>query len=290
MRVDLTLEELVTEDLRKKLRAALDRALRGWSSTISRLAEARADMASFAVLQLSGEERAWLTKILRAGVTGTNRWLPIALDTGSGNSIADESTRGYETARALLAKLEVLAKPCDVDEENRDRQAILELAGVLHDTAAKAIDPRDVPLPRIRPCNRCGYEHYFELSAHDLELCPKCGGALYPIVTVVASPTAEAALLRAQAEKLHSTLTPQQCETFGNAMRAAKATASPTPRELATYIFEWLEVRNGGELDAALGAMRVGDRRNAIDELARILECGGRPPNWLPSSSRKESQ
>ncbi len=36
-----------------------------------------------------------------------------------------------------------------------------------------------------RPCNGCGHVHCFVDNSADLEDCPKCGGELYPIVTVI---------------------------------------------------------------------------------------------------------
>jgi hypothetical protein len=51
--------------------------------------------------------------------------------------------------------------------------------------------------------------------------------------------------------------------------------------ELAFYIFDWLEKRNGGELKDALDNMRVCDQRLAHEELALILSCRGKPPNWV---------
>lgn len=50
--------------------------------------------------------------------------------------------------------------------------------------------------------------------------------------------------------------------------------------ECATYILDWLERRNGGELREALERQRVGDRRRLRDELVWILQHGGRPDNW----------
>jgi hypothetical protein len=46
-------------------------------------------------------------------------------------------------------------------------------------------DPRDIPQLQYRPCDHCGHNHYFKLSDDDLENCPKCGGELYSIVTIV---------------------------------------------------------------------------------------------------------
>ncbi len=51
--------------------------------------------------------------------------------------------------------------------------------------------------------------------------------------------------------------------------------------ELAAYILSWLRSRNGGELDEAIGAMRLADHENMREELEMILEHGGRPPNWV---------
>lgn len=52
-------------------------------------------------------------------------------------------------------------------------------------------------------------------------------------------------------------------------------------RDLATYIAQWLEARNGGELREAILGMRVGDYNQLIEELAFILANNGRPPNWV---------
>ena len=41
-----------------------------------------------------------------------------------------------------------------------------------------------VPRPMIRPCHHCGYQHRFTSDTDDLELCPSCGGELYPIVEI----------------------------------------------------------------------------------------------------------
>jgi hypothetical protein len=54
-----------------------------------------------------------------------------------------------------------------------------------------------------------------------------------------------------------------------------------TPTNLATYIIEWIEERNSGELGPAFEAQTVGDRRLMIEELRHILIHGGRPPNWV---------
>jgi hypothetical protein len=51
--------------------------------------------------------------------------------------------------------------------------------------------------------------------------------------------------------------------------------------ELAAYILGWLRSRNGGELDEAIGAMRLADYENMRGELEMILQHGGRPPNWV---------
>lgn len=53
------------------------------------------------------------------------------------------------------------------------------------------------------------------------------------------------------------------------------------PAELAALIVDFLESRNGGELREAFEAQRTGDRRLMLDELALILEVGGRPANWV---------
>lgn len=50
--------------------------------------------------------------------------------------------------------------------------------------------------------------------------------------------------------------------------------------DLATYIAEWLQRRNGGELRSAIMNMRVGDYNLMIEELAFILANDGKPPNW----------
>jgi hypothetical protein len=52
--------------------------------------------------------------------------------------------------------------------------------------------------------------------------------------------------------------------------------------ELALVILSWLRSRNGGELDEAIGAMRLADHENMRGELELILKHGGRPPNWVP--------
>ena len=49
---------------------------------------------------------------------------------------------------------------------------------------------------------------------------------------------------------------------------------------LAAYILDWLRRRNGGELDAAIGAMRLHDFDLAKKELELILIHNGKPPNW----------
>lgn len=61
--------------------------------------------------------------------------------------------------------------------------------------AREVTDPRDVKLLRYRPCDHCGHKHYFELSDDDLDECPRCGGELYPIVTI-AKGAIDAALKR----------------------------------------------------------------------------------------------
>jgi len=50
--------------------------------------------------------------------------------------------------------------------------------------------------------------------------------------------------------------------------------------ELAAYIVEWLRSRNGEQLRPAFDNMRVGDFELMLDELALILQHGGKPPNW----------
>lgn len=59
----------------------------------------------------------------------------------------------------------------------------------------------------------------------------------------------------------------------------ALATPAIAP-ELARYIFTWLRERNEGELDVAIGDMKVYDYETAIDELTLILQHGGKPKNW----------
>jgi len=51
-------------------------------------------------------------------------------------------------------------------------------------------------------------------------------------------------------------------------------------KALASYIFDWLMIRNGGELNDALQTMTVRSFKDALDELELILRHGGRPPNW----------
>lgn len=50
--------------------------------------------------------------------------------------------------------------------------------------------------------------------------------------------------------------------------------------KLATYLIDWLETRNGGELRDPLQDMRVRDRVQMHEELTMILTHGGKPPNW----------
>lgn len=71
----------------------------------------------------------------------------------------------------------------------------------------------------------------------------------------------------------------------------ARFTGDAESDELAVYIFDWLETRNGGELGDALDDMTVGSRKDAISQLALILRSGGHPPHWepLPASKPKGS-
>lgn len=43
-----------------------------------------------------------------------------------------------------------------------------------------------------RPCNHCGHMHVFVAREDDRETCPKCGGDLYPIVTILTDAGAAA--------------------------------------------------------------------------------------------------
>lgn len=52
-------------------------------------------------------------------------------------------------------------------------------------------------------------------------------------------------------------------------------------KALTAYIMSFLRNRNGGELSEAFDAMTVGDDRLIREELELILECGGKPPNWV---------
>ena len=61
-----------------------------------------------------------------------------------------------------------------------------------------------------------------------------------------------------------------------------------TTDELAAYIFRWLCKRNGGELNDAIGNMKVRSLCLAKDELALILEHRGKPPNWLDDDATTE--
>ena len=74
-------------------------------------------------------------------------------------------------------------------------------------------------------------------------------------------------------------------EEVGVYVRALEARfPGPTPAAdkvgLAHCILNWLESRNGAELEPALEGMTVGDQRRMREELTLILEHGGRPPNW----------
>jgi len=73
-------------------------------------------------------------------------------------------------------------------------------------------------------------------------------------------------------------------EEVGIYVRALEARFPKTPVAdtvgLAHYILNWLESRNGAELEPALEGMTVGDQRRMREELTLILEHGGRPPNW----------
>ncbi len=50
---------------------------------------------------------------------------------------------------------------------------------------------------------------------------------------------------------------------------------------LARYILDFLQNRNGGELEGAIGNMRMSDYRLLHEELKMILKHGGKPPNWV---------
>jgi len=52
-------------------------------------------------------------------------------------------------------------------------------------------------------------------------------------------------------------------------------------KELASYIIEWLQSRNGGELRGAFADMRLGSYQDMREELELILKHGGKPPNWV---------
>jgi hypothetical protein len=58
------------------------------------------------------------------------------------------------------------------------------------------IDTRDVPRLRYRPCDHCGHRHYFLTDEGDADCCVMCEGALYPIVTIVATGTPPIELLQ----------------------------------------------------------------------------------------------
>lgn len=59
--------------------------------------------------------------------------------------------------------------------------------------------------------------------------------------------------------------------------------------ELAEYIIRFLRRRNGGQLDSCgIKKMRVQDYELTVRELAMILDCRGKPPNWVdPPESEK---
>lgn len=61
---------------------------------------------------------------------------------------------------------------------------------------------------------------------------------------------------------------------------SAALAATAQPSLLASYIIEWLETRNKGELREALDQQRIRDRKLMLDELTLILRHGGKPPNW----------
>lgn len=52
-------------------------------------------------------------------------------------------------------------------------------------------------------------------------------------------------------------------------------------KALARYIIdEWLRNRSGAAFDRVLDEMKVGQYRSLFEELALILQHGGKPPNW----------
>lgn len=53
---------------------------------------------------------------------------------------------------------------------------------------------------------------------------------------------------------------------------------------LATYILDFFNSRNRAELSPAIGALSAESRSLLLEELSRILRCGGHPPNWTPDT------
>lgn len=52
-------------------------------------------------------------------------------------------------------------------------------------------------------------------------------------------------------------------------------------KELAAYVLEFLESRNGGELREVFDNMTRKDYSLLLEQLSMILEHGGKPPNWI---------